>query len=374
MTRGFRREFLRATGASLLAFGSGCTSLRANGGDTRWTVTLDGYPARASAVTDTGFVVATTLEPNGELGFVRFSGEYEPLADLSRITAPPILVDNRAFVEADGSIHEVPVNGDGPTELRTDYLAFGRYSAVPVDSSRLYGVAYSEEIEKYAAFSVNLDTERIEWAYPFGHIRSSVDTDGERVFAASPTGTIRAYDADEGKTLWKQKTGRNAALTHHDGAVFVASMDGVTALNSTDGSVRWQTESDWIGSVGTLPEANDSSVYAILSLYSNHSRSRFAMETYIVACNRHTGEERWRKRAKFGTPLSVTEKEVAIESVERVETTQEESTPENSLSIFGIGGAQKEQYALNERATMKPILRDDVVIVGDDTSIVAYDR
>ncbi|MFB9805186.1 PQQ-binding-like beta-propeller repeat protein [Haladaptatus pallidirubidus] len=335
-----RRAFLSATGASLLAFASGCSTLQANGGDTRWSVKLDGYPARASNVTDTGFVVATTLEPDGELGFARFSGEYEQLAELPRITAPPVLIGNRAFVEADGIIHEISVNGDEPTELRTDYLAFGRYSAVSSESSRLYGVAYSEDIEKYATFSLNLDTGRIEWTHPFGHVRSSADSDGDRVFAASPTGTIRAYDAADGTTLWKRKTGRNAVLTYHDDAVFVASMNGVTALTPSDGTVRWHTESDWIGSVGTLPEANDSSVYAILSFYSNHHRSRFAMETYIVACNRNTGEERWRKRAKFGTPLSVTEQEVAIESVERVETTQEESklkiaSPSSASAVRG---------------------------------------
>lgn len=371
MDRGFRRrEFLHATGAGLLALGSGCSTLRAN---SRWSVDLDGSPARSRTVADDGFVVASTLGSGGELGFVRFSGKHESLVEFPRITAPPILDGSRAFVEADGVIHTVPLSGGDPTSLRTGYLAFGRYSPV-IANSRLYGVGYSDDIEKYGAFSLDLETERIEWLHPFGHTRSSADTDGERAFAASPTGMVRAYDATDGTPLWSRKTAGRAALTHHDGTVFVASMGGVSALNPINGSVRWHTESDWIGSVGTTPEANDSSVYAIFSLYSSHRRSRLAMETYVVAYNRKTGDERWRKRAKFGTPLTVTADAVAIESVERAETSEGDTKLQERLSIFGIGGGRKQQYELSDRATMKPILRDNMVIVGDGNTIVAYDR
>ncbi|WP_266074862.1 outer membrane protein assembly factor BamB family protein [Haladaptatus caseinilyticus] len=371
MDRGFhRREFLRATGAGLLALGSGCNTLRAN---LRWSIELDGSPARAVDVSNDGFVVASTLVADGELGFAHFSGEYESLADFPRITASPINHGNRAFVEADGVVRSVPLNGGEPTRLRTEYLAFGRYSPL-ISDSRLYGVGYSERIEKYGAFSLNLETERLEWLHPFGHTRSSVDTDGKRLFAASPTGTVRAYNAADGRTEWRQETAGNAVLTHHDGTVFVASMDGVTALSPTDGTVRWHTESDWIGSVGTIPEANDSTVYAVLSLYSNHARSRLAMETYVVAYNRTTGEERWRKRARFGTPLTATKNVVAFESVERAETSDGEMKPRDRLSIFGVGGGRKQQYDLSERVTMKPILRDGVVIFSDGNTIVAHDR
>ncbi|WP_435159478.1 PQQ-binding-like beta-propeller repeat protein [Haladaptatus sp. DFWS20] len=371
MDRGFRRrKFLHATGAGLLALGSGCSTLRAN---SRWSVELGGSPARSRKLADDGFVVASTLESSGELGFVRFSGKHESLAELPRITASPVLDGNRALVEADGVIQKIPLSGGNPTSLGTGYLAFGRYSPI-IAGSRLYGVGYSDDIEKYGVFSLDLKTERIEWLHPFGHTRSSADTDGERVFAASPTGMVRAYDATDGTPLWSRKTAGRAALTHHDGTVFVASMGGVSALNPTNGSVRWHTESDWIGSVGTIPEANDSSVYAVFSLYSSHRRTRLAMETYVVAYNRKTGDERWRKRAKFGTPLTVTADAVAFESVERAETSDGKTKSRERLSIFGTGGGRKQQYELSDRVTMKPILRDDVIIVGDGKTIVAHDR
>ncbi|WP_458206872.1 outer membrane protein assembly factor BamB family protein [Haladaptatus sp. NG-SE-30] len=370
MGHGTRRDFLRATGVGVLGLCSGCSTFRA---DSRWTVELPGSPARASATTDTGFVVASTLATEGGIDHVRFSGDSERLATLSRITTAPVLDGKRVLVEADGIIHEVPLSQKKSTSLGTAYLAFGRYSPV-VSNARMYGIGYSEIIGRYVVFSLDLDAGRVEWLRRYGNVRASVDTDGDRVFAGSPAGVVRAFDAANGTPHWRWKTAGDALLTHHDGTLFVASTDGLTALDPTDGAVRWHNESNWIGAVGTIPEVNDSSVYAVLSFYSNRGRTRLAMETYLVAYNRKTGEERWRTRVKFGTPISVTKNAVVAESVERVETTGSNAKRRERLSIFGVGGARKQQFDLSGRLTMKPILHDDVVIVGDDNTIVAHDR
>ncbi len=371
MARGFRRrDFLRTASVGLLGVGSGCGALQAN---SRWTVDLGGLPSRFPAVADDGFAVTSSLTSDSELGWVTYSGKYEQLTSLSRIMGSPVLHGDSVYIDAEGVIHNVPLDGSALEAYSTSYLTFGRFPPVATDS-RLYSTGYSGKLGKRAVFALDFETRRIAWLRPFGAAHASLDTDGDRVFAASRAGVVRAYDATDGATLWKRKIDRAARVAHYDGTVYVASDGGMTALNPPDGRAIWRTESNWIASVGTIPQANDSMVYAIMSFFTTRVRTRLATETYLVAYDRTTGEERWRTRAKFGTPLSVTADTIAIESVEQTTTSDGEKNRRERLSLFGIHGARKRRYELSGRATMKPIIRDRLVIVGDDQTLVAHER
>ncbi|WP_254662955.1 hypothetical protein [Haladaptatus sp. W1] len=148
----------------------------------------------------------------------------------------------------------------------------------------------------------------------------------------------------------------------------------MTALDATDGSIRWQTESSWIASVDTVPAVADSTVYAVLSLYSNHHRTVFETETYLIAFHLDTGAERWRTRVSYGTPLTVTEDGIVAETVEKVETDRGNREFRKNLSVFATGGKRLTKYDLPDRATMRPVLLDDAVIAGYGKTVAAYDR
>jgi outer membrane protein assembly factor BamB len=373
--RSSRRDFLRATGLGLSIVGSGCTGLQAQSPQQqpRWSVEFDGTPARATALSDEGLVVATTLTADSELGHLRFSGEYERLVELPRITTPPVISDHGALVESEGIIHTVPLDGEASTRIRTGYLALGRYAPV-LSASSLYGIAYSDEFGKFVVFALDLAAERIRWLRPFGTVRASVATDGDHVFAASPSGVVRAYSAEDGATLWRCDVGNGARLAHADDVVSVATRDGVVALDASDGAERWRTESDWIASVDVVPEITDSTVYTVISLYSNYHRSVLETETYLIAYHLDSGAERWRTRVNYGTPLTVTADGVAVESMEEVETDRGEREFRNYLTVFAPGGRRLVKYDLHERATMRPVIRDDAVIAGFGNTVAAYDR
>lgn len=373
--RSSRRDFLRATGLGLTIVGSGCSNLEATPprNRPRWSVEFDGVPARAASVADNGLVVATTLTADDEVGNLRFSGEYRQLAEFSRITTPPSVYDHRALIESQGVIHVVPLDGGDSTRVRSGYLAFGRYDPI-VSDSLLFGVGYSDEFGKYVVFALDLDEKRIRWLRPFGSLRASVATDGERVFAASPSGVVRAYSVDDGATLWKCNIGDDARLTHHGDTVFVATDRGTIALDDANGSVLWRTSSDWIASVDTVPATADSTVYALLSFYSNYRRTMLETETYLVAYHQDTGEERWRTRAVYGTPLTVTEDGLVVETMDEVETDRGKRVFRRYLSVFATGGRRLTKYDLPDRATMRPVLLDDAIIAGYGNTVAAYDR
>ncbi len=373
--RSSRRNFLGAVGIGLSFVSAGCSGLEAQPDrqQPNWSVELDGTPARAATTTDHGLVLATTLTPDGELGHLQFSGDYERLADLSRITTAPVVYGDEAFVESEGIIYSVPLDGGTPTQIHSGYLALGRYEPV-VSGSQLFGVGYSDEFGKYTVFALDLDAERVQWIRPFGTERASVATDGNRVFAASPTGIVRAYTADGGETLWKTHVGDGARLTYHDDNVFVTTNRGTAALDSTDGTRLWLAESHWIASVDTVPAVADSTVYALLSLYSTHHRTMLTTETYLVAYHRATGEERWRTRVNYGTPLTVTEDGIGVETMEEVKTDRGNRVLRKYLSVFATGGRRLAKYDLPDRSTMRPVIRDGSVIVGYDNTVASYDR
>ncbi|WP_423743233.1 PQQ-binding-like beta-propeller repeat protein (plasmid) [Haladaptatus sp. SPP-AMP-3] len=373
--RSSRRDFLRISGLGLSVIGSGCSALQAQSPrrDPRWSVEFDGTPARATTLSDGGLVIATTFTPDGELGHLRFSGEYQRLAELIQVKTPPVVYDHRALVESEGIVRAVALDGSSQTRLRTGYLALGHYAPV-VSGSSLFGVGYSDEFGKYVVFALDLAAERIRWLRPFGTVRASIAADGERVFAASPSGVVRAYHADDGATLWRCEIGKGARLTHRGDSVLVATRGGMTALDATDGSIRWQTESSWIASVDTVPAVTDSTVYAVLSLYSNHRRTVFETETYLIAFHLDTGVERWRTRVNYGTPLTVTEDGIVAETMEKVETDRGNREFRKNLSVFATGGKRLTKYDLPDRATMRPVLLDDAVVAGYGKTVAAYDR
>lgn len=373
--RSSRRDFLRATGLGLSIVGGGCTDLQAQSPkqQPRWSVEFGGTPARATTLAEDGLVVATTLTADSELGHLRFSGEYDQLVELPRITTPPVVFDHAALVESEGIIRTVPLDGGASTRIRTGYVALGRYPPIVSDSS-MYGIAYSDEFGKFVVFALDVTAGRIRWLRPFGTLRASVATDGERVFAASPSGVVRAYSAEDGATLWRCGVGNDARLAYSDDVVAVATSNGVVALDADDGAERWRAESDWIASVDVVPEITGSTVYTVISLYSNYHRSVLETETYLIAYHLDTGVERWRTRVNYGTPLTVTADGVAVESMEEVETDRGDREFRNYLTVFDPGGRRLVKYDLPERATMRPVIRDDAVIAGFGKTVASYDR
>ncbi|KZN24701.1 Pyrrolo-quinoline quinone [Haladaptatus sp. R4] len=372
--RSSRRNFLGAIGLGLSVVSAGCNTLEAQPDRQRpnWSVELDGMPARARSIADHGLVLATTLTPDGELGHLRFSGDYERLADLSRITTAPVVYDDRAFVESDGTIRSIPLDGGDPVQIHSGYLSLGRYEPV-VSGSRLFGIGYNDEFEKYTVFAIDLEAERVRWIRPFGSMQASIATDGDHVFAASPSGIVRAYSANDGATIWKTHVGGDARLTYHDGTVFVATDRGLVALDSTDGTHLWLAESHWIASVNGVPAVADSTVYTLLTLYSTHHRNMFATETYLVAYHA-SGAERWRTRVNYGTPLTVTEDAIGVETVDEVETDRGKRELRKYLSVFATGGKRLAKYDLPDRSTMRPLIRDNSVIAGYGKTVASYER
>jgi outer membrane protein assembly factor BamB len=373
--RSSRRDFLRATGLGLSIVGGGCTDLQAQSPKQRprWSVEFDGTPTRATTLTERGLVVATTLTADSELGHLRFSGAYDRLAELPRITTPPVVADRGVLVESEGIIRTVPLDNEAMTRIRAGYLTFGRYPPVISDSS-VYGIAYSDEFGKFVVFALDLTAKRIRWVRPFGTLRASVATDGERVFAASPSGVIRSYSAEDGATLWRCGVGNGARLAYADDIVAVATSNGMVALDADDGAERWRTESDWIASVDAVPEITDSTVFTVISLYSNYHRSVLETETYLIAYHLDSGAERWRARVNYGTPMTVTADDVAVETMAEVETDRGDREFRNYLTVFAPGGRRLVKYDLPERATMRPVIRDDAVIAGFGKTVAAYDR
>ncbi len=188
-----------------------------------------------------------------------------------------------------------------------------------------------------------------------------------------PRASSEAYSTDDGATLWKTHVGDDARLTYHDGRIFVATDRGMAALDSTDGTHLWVAESHWIASVNTVPAVADSTVYSLLSLYSTHHRTMLATETYLVAFHTN-GVERWRTRVNYGTPLTVTEDGIAVETMEEVETDRGKRELRRYLSVFTTDGRRLVKYDLPDRATMRPLLRKDSVIVGYGNTVASYDR
>ena len=148
------------------------------------------------------------------------------------------------------------------------------YSSFSVANGRLYTMGLRGDREFVVAFDVATGKEA--WATPNGNAfrndrgdgpRGTPTVDGDRVYALGGNGDLSALNARTGQVVWaknilKEFGGRNITWGISESPLIVGNKllvnpggpdASIVALNKTDGSVIWKSQSDRAGYSSAIP-------------------------------------------------------------------------------------------------------------------------
>lgn len=163
---------------------------------------------------------------------------------------------------------------DGPPLLWKAAGAGRGYSSFSVANGRLYTMGLRGDREFVVAFDVATGKEA--WATPHGSAfrndrgdgpRGTPTIDGDRVYALGGSGDLSALDARTGKIIWsknvlKEFGGRNIRWGISESPLIVGNKvlvnpggpgASIVALNKSDGSLIWKSQSDEAGYSSAIP-------------------------------------------------------------------------------------------------------------------------
>lgn len=111
-------------------------------------------------------------------------------------------------------------------------------------------------VQKRSVFAIDRDVGRLRWMYTANATLIRVLFVAERVFVLDVDCNVHCLRADTGAALGVVSVGNRtawgAAMLAHDGGIYVATSDAVTAL-SMDGTFLWRFDSPDPGLDGVLP-------------------------------------------------------------------------------------------------------------------------
>ncbi len=163
---------------------------------------------------------------------------------------------------------------EGPTLVWKASGAGGGYSSFSVANGKLYTMGLRGDREFVVAFDVATGKEA--WATPHGGAfrndrgdgpRGTPTVDGDRVYALGGSGDLTALDARTGKIVWSKNVlqqfgGSNITWGISESPLVLGNKvlvnaggpgASIVALNKTDGSVIWKSQSDRAGYSSAIP-------------------------------------------------------------------------------------------------------------------------
>lgn len=251
----------------------------------RWSIGIDGGLSRPPVVAD-GMVY---LSSGGVYALDASSGTVRWHRDVSKgIRQRPVWQDRTLYVvsgfSACGIVEEfvcyaldaksgevewklTPRRDEQPLE-RDD----GRLELLGVTNDTVY-VSERYQDDWTTVYALDLDGN-VRWRTKYDHYVLGAATTEDGIYLASPR--FHARDAETGKVRWRVD-GTYSSPTVVDDTLYTTRRDGLTAFDTTDGSVRWQVTTrsrpQWTEGKGTI--------FAI-------DRKR------LLAFDASTGRERWR--------------------------------------------------------------------------------
>jgi outer membrane protein assembly factor BamB len=163
---------------------------------------------------------------------------------------------------------------DGPPLVWKATGAGGGYSSLSIANGKLYTMGLRGDREFVVAFDVATGKEA--WATPNGKAfendqgdgpRGTPTVDGDRVYALGGNGDLSALDARTGKIIWTKNVlsefgGSNITWGISESPLVLGNKllvnaggpnASIVALNKSDGSVIWKSQSDKAGYSSAIP-------------------------------------------------------------------------------------------------------------------------
>ena len=163
---------------------------------------------------------------------------------------------------------------DGPPLVWKANGAGGGYSSLSISNGKLYTMGLRGDREFVVAFDVATGKEA--WATPHGRAfhndqgdgpRGTPTVDGDRVYALGGNGDLSALDARTGKIVWTKNVlnefgGSNITWGISESPLVLGNKllvnaggpgASIVALNKSDGSVIWKSQSDKAGYSSAIP-------------------------------------------------------------------------------------------------------------------------
>ena len=298
-----------AAGTVLLALGFSVGTASAQSG-TAWTQ-YQGGPARTGAAADgpaPGYRVAwsTRIPPGGPgsrygLSAPILAGDVVVAVGPEQVVGLDIGSGDQAFTVERDLGPSVPAAatsiGGSPAIVYTE----GWGDGPPVTTSDPEATPEPEGEDDgpfgshVAAF--DLETERAPWppVQLDGVSRTGVTVAGRSAFVGTNDGTVTAIDLSDGSVRWQEELGGSIAtsITSAEGLVLVGvqgdrdKQPAVVALDEGSGQQRWRHEPSAASAVVSAVSADGRKVFAIFAGLS---------ETSIVAIGSDDGAERWSRR------------------------------------------------------------------------------
>lgn len=163
---------------------------------------------------------------------------------------------------------------DGPPLVWKATGAGGGYSSLSISNGKLYTMGLRGDREFVVAFDVTTGKEA--WATPHGKAfhndqgdgpRGTPTIDGDRVYALGGNGDLTALDARSGKIIWTKNVlsefgGSNITWGISESPLVLGNKllvnaggpnASIVALNKSDGSLIWKSQSDKAGYSSAIP-------------------------------------------------------------------------------------------------------------------------
>lgn len=243
-------------------------ALSATDGSEQWRREFDRWAQTTPAVADGRVYVTTNGKGDGHVyAFEAGSGDLLWRYDTeSEIVCAPTVANERLYLGLIGDevVALDPATGDVDWRTGVGGAVWGSpavadgYLYVGTDPSPLEDRPTTSPASVYALAA---DDGTIQWESEAGEVRitaSPVLADGT-VFVGADDGVLRALSVVDGTTEWTHTVGSEGSETPvvHDGTVYANSQGSLVALDASDGTVRWEHESDdlaaqLVGTTGAL--------------------------------------------------------------------------------------------------------------------------
>jgi outer membrane protein assembly factor BamB len=137
-------------------------------------------------------------------------------------------------------VTEGQTSAAAPTQVWTSRAGRRLTGRLVLDDGHIYGGGVDRKV-----YALDLATGQVRWSSRLsGIVAGGVLVSGDTVFAASsrPDGQVYALARDDGKRLWRSKTGAvGAPLALSAGTLIVPVQRGaLLGLSPADGSIRWR--------------------------------------------------------------------------------------------------------------------------------------
>lgn len=120
------------------------------------------------------------------------------------------------------------------------------------DGGNIYTATADDDYPHYCGvYCLNSDNGEIKWFYEtINSVKNNICIDGEKLFAMDVDGNVYCLDKLTGKVIWQKKVdlgnniGTSSGICLDNGVLYTGNSRIITALNITDGSVKWSQNRD----------------------------------------------------------------------------------------------------------------------------------